>query len=209
MKVTTDACLFGAWVADKINSLFRINSNQNRILDIGTGTGLLALMVAQKNVLSLIDTVEIDKATAEEAKNNCNLSPWADNISVYTNDINHFIPKNSLGYNFIITNPPFYKEDLKSPLDKRNIAMHSSLLSLEELMFSIKRLLSDVGNFAVLLPYHRADYFIKLAIKEGFWLVENTMVKQTPNHPYFRSMLLFGKTKAVKVPYSFSSYLFW
>ncbi len=204
MKVTTDACLFGAWVRERIGSreseigskVVLENGNREtgiaskRILDIGTGTGLLALMLAQKEPNAQIDAVEIDAEAAKQALDNFNASQWKERLKVFNEDINRY--EAAANYDFIITNPPFFNNDLKSVSNKRNLAMHSQALCLEDLLSSIKRLLKYDGKFAILLPSHRSIYFEGIALEAGFHLLEKVSVKQTPNHPSFRSMLLFG-----------------
>ncbi len=191
MKVTTDACLFGAWVANFLHENPTDYAQNFKVLDIGTGTGLLSLMLAQINPNINIDAVEIDHLASIEASENFNASPFNKQIQSFHSDIKTFYPFHTNGYQFIITNPPFFEDDLKSPLHNRNLAMHSLSLSLEELVLEIKRLLSFKGRFAILLPYHRTDYFIKLTSKAGFKLLASLFVKQTLKHPFFRSMLLF------------------
>jgi len=192
MKVTTDACLFGAWVGEIVNRELGVVSQkvERRILDIGTGTGLLALMLAQKAPNAQVDAVEIDAEAAKQATNNFNVSQWIERLRVFNEDINKYEPV--ANYDFIITNPPFFDNDLKSDSNKRNLAMHSQALSFEELLLSIKRLLRDDGKFAILLPAHRSSHFEEIALAADFHLLEKVSVKQTPNHPSFRSMLLFG-----------------
>ncbi len=191
MKVTTDGCLFGAWSANVVASS---PLQVARALDIGTGTGLLSLMLAQK-ISTLIDAVEIDPAAAMQAQANFAASPWAGQLQVYQTAIQAFSTATSHQYNFIITNPPFFEHDLKSTDTKRNMALHSAALSLEILLANIHRLLATNGQFAILLPYHRVNYFINLTIPLGFVLHQQVLVKQTPKHPYFRAMLLFGFTQ--------------
>lgn len=195
MKVTTDGCLFGAWVA-KI-----VCTNQIPIaktLDIGMGTGLLSLMLAQK-INTQIDAVEIDTATAMQAQANFTASPWARQLQVYQTAIQTFSTVTSNLYNLIITNPPFFEHDLKSADGKRNMALHSAALSLETLVATIHCLLATNGQFAILLPYNRVRYFTELTIPYGFVLHQQVLVKQTPKHPYFRAMLLFGFTQKTMV----------
>lgn len=189
MKVTTDACLFGAWCASIVH---RPSSMVYRLLDIGTGTGLLSLMIAQKNNDIKIDAVEIDEQAAMQAASNFRASSWKDKLTPHHNSIQQFSSSNQL-YDFIISNPPFFNNDLKSDNTKRNLALHSEALSLEELLLSIKNNLTEDGKFAVLLPYHRAAYFEELATKENFYVEEKISVKQTPHHPHFRIMILFSK----------------
>ena len=190
MKVTTDACLFGAWVADKVEEA-------NRLLDIGAGTGLLSLMVAQKVPTVSIDAVEIDSEAAKEAADNINVSVWKEKIAVINEDILKY--NTTVLYDFIITNPPFFHNDLKSGSNKRNLAMHSDALSLDDLLASIKRLLKTEGQFVILLPTHRSDEFEKKAQPVGFFIKEKVMVKKTSKHPPFRCMLLFGYEKVITI----------
>ncbi|GAC1532606.1 MAG: methyltransferase [Sediminibacterium sp.] len=189
MKVTTDACLFGAWVAGKVrDGKYKVQNG----LDIGTGTGLLGLMVAQENNL-LIDAVEIDPAAAQQAAENFGSSPWKHRLQVHLSPIQQFNLSGHQQYDFIFSNPPFFESDLKSPDSKKNLALHSEALTLEALLQVIKHTLAPQGRFALLLPYHRSVYFKTLAVAEGFYMEEEMLVKQTTMHDYFRSMQLYGR----------------
>ncbi len=186
MKVCTDACLFGAWAVNIVTG------NQlpvTGILDIGTGTGLLSLMLAQKTIAT-IDAIELDEHAAEQAAENFEASDWKERLQVITGDarIVHLGRK----YDLIISNPPFFENDLKSTDAQRNLALHSEELSLPELLSVVKKDIAAQGKFAVLLPYHRKDAFEKLAVDQGFYLEEEVSVKQTPNHSCFRTMFLFS-----------------
>lgn len=186
MKVCTDACLFGAWVATQSEIL-----QPQNILDIGTGTGLLSLMLAQITT-AMIDAVEIDAHASKQATANFADAPWKERLKVHHTSIQAFEPDHL--YDLIISNPPFFENDLKSVNDKRNLALHSAALSLEELLQFATDHLTAKGLFAVLLPFHRSAYFEELAIA-NFYLHHRLHVRQTPAHPYFRSMLLFGKSQ--------------
>lgn len=190
MKVCTDACLFGAWVAAKIQSE-KIRSKN--ILDIGTGTGLLALMLIQKIADANIDAVEIDETAYHQAKANFEASSWKERLQAYHTSIQNF-KKNNL-YDVIISNPPFYESDLKSTDNKRNIALHCSNLSFEDLLANVKNHLNSTANFFILLPFKRSDAFEKLAIANDFFLQEKVLVKQSPNHSWFRSLFHFSKNQ--------------
>jgi tRNA1Val (adenine37-N6)-methyltransferase len=194
MKVCTDACLFGAYVADR----FQRTKPKFNVLDIGAGTGLLSLMLAQKNEDAKIDAVEIDRAAAEQARENFKASPWKDRLHIHHQPIQEF---GFNTYDLIISNPPFYENDLKSDNTKRNLALHSSALGLDDLLDVVQKHISAHGKFAVLLPYHRSANFINHAQLKDLFLLEEISVKQTSRHPYFRSMLLFGKDK-VQVKHS-------
>jgi len=189
MKVCTDACLFGAWVVSEIE---RGDKKIEKILDIGTGTGLLSLMLAQKTNAN-IDAVEIDDSAALQATNNFSFSLWKDRLKVYQTSIQQF--SSGVTYDLIISNPPFFSNDLKSDDKRRNLALHSDALSLEELIKYVDVHLSSNGLFAVLLPYSRTDYLEKIvATYKSFFLQSKVLVKQTERHDYFRSMLLFSKS---------------
>ena len=157
MKVCTDACLFGAYVADQVKT-----KAANNILDIGTGTGLLSLMLAQR-VPALIDAVEIDEAAYQQAKENFEQSPWKERLFAFNTDVTKFETEKK--YDCIISNPPFFENDLKSNDSNKNNAKHDTSLSLDKLLQVVKKLLNDDGIFAVLLPYHRVEYFIATAQK--------------------------------------------
>ena len=189
MKVCTDACLFGALVANCNPDSYR-ESTAN-CLDIGTGTGLLSLMLAQKNSSVKIDAVEIDALAAEQAKENVAASPWADRINIFNEDILSFDPGKQ--YDCIISNPPFFEDDLQSPDDSKNKAKHNTSLSLIQLIQVIDKHLAADGFFAVLLPYHRVEYFITEATKAGFHLYKQILAKQTMKHKFFRGILFFSR----------------
>ena len=189
MKVCTDACLFGAILADKI---YREQNKVSNLLDIGTGTGLLSLQVAQKNSIS-IDAVEIDRDSYEQAQQNFSNSPWSEKLRIYNTDILDFVADKK--YDCIISNPPFYEGDLKSDNSKKNAAKHDSTLKLEQLFKVIEEHLSPPGYFAVLLPYQRVDYFITLAADFNYKVQEKWMIRPTDAHPFFRGILFFSLAK--------------
>lgn len=181
MKVTTDACLFGAWLA------VVLKESTGRFLDIGAGTGLLSLMVAQKNQ-SHIDAVELDEPAFRQALENTGRSPWADRISVFHTAAQLFEPE--LKYDVIFSNPPFYQKDLRSPDQQRNVALHSKHLVLDELLLTVNRLLKPDGYFAVLLPPKRNAELEKMAADFSLHIVLKTAVRPTANHQVFRYMYL-------------------
>ena len=189
MKVCTDACLFGAWTAATMKH--EKNSIQ-QILDIGTGTGLLSLMLAQASNAN-IDAVEIDEQAAQQAQENFDASRWKKRLQVIPGDIRELSFPHR--YDLIISNPPFFANDLKSADQQKNYALHSSALTFEELISAAVKALHRAGFFAVLLPFHRTDEFIELAKKNRLFLHEQILVKQTEKHTFFRSMLWFSSTK--------------
>ena len=184
MKVCTDSCLFGAWVAAKLEQ--QAISPKN-IIDAGTGTGLLSLMLAQKSEAQ-IHAVDIDKNAFEEASVNFNAAPWNKRMQAFHADIKDW--NGSGKYDLIIANPPFYESDLV-PEDKAKArSKHSTTLRLEDLLFTAKNLLTEGGNLAVLLPWTRGKWFESAASAYSLFTKEKTEVKQTAKHNFFRTMLL-------------------
>jgi tRNA1Val (adenine37-N6)-methyltransferase len=187
MKVCTDACVFGAYIAQYLST-----QKINNALDIGTGTGLLSLMIAQKNELK-IDAIELNEEAYQQAKEN---AAHRNSISIHHENIIVYTPNKK--YDFIFTNPPFYENDLTSSQKNKNQAKHNVSLTLQQLLQSIKRLLNDDGEFAVLLPYHRVTEFEQMANALNFYLNNELLVKQTPKHSYFRGIQIFSSTQKIK-----------
>ncbi|MGZ5255804.1 MAG: tRNA1(Val) (adenine(37)-N6)-methyltransferase [Flavitalea sp.] len=193
MKVCTDACLFGSWVASQLERNSENFNQQQRkiILDIGSGTGLLIMMLAQK-IDANIYGIEIEPLCFEQLKENTSQNQWNERIQLYNDDIRNF--QSEQPFDFIISNPPFFENDLNSSTSGEQLAKHSKELSLEELLGSIDRNLSTDGSFSVLLPYHRVDYFENMGIQKGFYPVRKMLVKQSEKHGFFRGMLTFSRT---------------
>ena len=196
MKVTTDACLFGAWVAEEDkNARLPDTVGQEEIitknvLDIGTGTGLLSLMYAQKNSLAHVDAIEIDEGASTQAKENVAASPFAERINNIHDDVKTFTF--SKKYDCIISNPPFYEKEISSGNKKKNIAHHHSGLLFEELLGIIKETLSLSGTFYLLLPFKRNEEIKKIILKQDLFVSRIIFVRQSTNHSYFR-MMVSGK----------------
>ena len=186
MKVCTDACLFGAWIAEQMQGL---ELNTADILDIGTGTGLLSLMLAQKTP-AFIDAIETDRQAYEQAKLNVEGSNWKNRIQVIHGDVKTYTLQKK--YGLIISNPPFYEHDLVSPLEADNVARHSQLLTLHQLLEVATAHLAETGHLAVLLPYYRSAYFQTIAMTFDLNMRAELLVRHSPLHPFFRSCLLFS-----------------
>jgi len=184
MKVTTDACLFGAWVAEEDKSEKIITKN---VLDIGTGTGLLSLIYAQKNSLAEIDAMEIDQDAYAQAKENAAASSFAERINIIHDDVKRFTFSEK--YDCIISNPPFYEKEISSDNEKKNIAHHHLGLLFEELLGIIKGNLSSSGTFYLLLPFKRSEEIKKIILKEDLYVSKIVFVKQSTKHNYFRIMI--------------------
>lgn len=142
-KVTTDACILGAYV----HAL-----NTDSVCDIGTGTGILALMLAQKFPGSKIDAVEIDKLSAVQARENVDASPWSGRITIINQSIQDFSILNKKKYNLIVCNPPYYEDHLRSKDNQKNLTKHNYKISIKELANSINILLRDQGIFYTIMP---------------------------------------------------------
>jgi tRNA1Val (adenine37-N6)-methyltransferase len=182
MKVTTDGCLFGAWTAEEVK---RQMSDVRRVLDIGTGTGLLSLMLAQKTN-ALIDAIEIDPGAFIQAKENILGSPWRERTTIHHADASQFIFPSK--YDIIISNPPFYENELKSADAKKNLAHHEGL-SLQQLVKIIRENLSSHGSFFLLLPYKRTEEAEKLINAANLSILQKISVRQSLRHDFFRTMI--------------------
>lgn len=180
MKVTTDSCFLGAWAAREIkNEKIKIKN----ILDIGAGTGLLSLMVAQKNEVK-IDAVEIDKEASLQAKENVKASTWKNSIHIFNEDILSFQPDKK--YDCIISNPPFYENELASEIKKKNIAHHSEQLTFSQVLSFIKNHLREDGIFFLMYPFKRKDEVQQLLYKNDLHLAEAVILSQSIKHAPFR-----------------------
>jgi len=194
MKVCTDACLFGAWVGRKVGSVqMTVDRRTEHALDIGTGTGLLSLMLAQQ-FDGTIDAIDIQSDAAQQASANAGNAVWSERIHVHHTDLTNW---QASSYDFILSNPPFYEKDLKSPDSERNLALHDTGLTLTSLFENVARLLKPDGKFALLLPAHRQTEAIDLAMHWGWTASEIVQVCQTEKHTPFRVMFWFEKSITV------------
>ena len=183
MKVGTDGVLLGAWanVEDK-----------NRILDIGTGTGLIALMLAQRNSNAQIDAVEIDKLASEQARGNFDNSNWAERLNNYNLSIQDFVLQTQLKYDFIISNPPYFEHSYSAKTIQRQTARETITLNFSELIAAVQKILEKEGSFAVILPYSATDGFINLTKQAGLYLNYRTNIYPTLKSEIKRVLLEFS-----------------
>ncbi|WP_026994222.1 tRNA1(Val) (adenine(37)-N6)-methyltransferase [Flectobacillus major] len=188
MKVSTDACILGAWVDVKAST---------RILDIGAGTGLLSLMMAQRSD-ALIDAVEMDEPAFLQAQQNIGSSVFAERISIYHQPIQDF--RSDKKYDLIVSNPPFYSNYLKSEKVQKNQAHHTETLTFEELLASVFRLLTTYGKFVVLLPEYEMQLLLKLAQLQGFFVTQQLIVRHRVGAKVLRviSVLSLSDTEIVQ-----------
>ena len=182
MKVSTDACLFGAYID---------TGDANTILDIGTGTGLIALMLAQRSNAS-IDAVDIDESAYKQARDNFNQSPWKDRLHAHHADIIEWYNHEEKKFDLVVSNPPFFDSHMKSGEKKKNLAKHSDALPLKELLDAVIRFLKPTGIFYLMLPEMEMEKFIAVAAKKELYLNKQLTVKNFKAGPVFRLICSFS-----------------
>ena len=187
MKVGTDGVLLGAWCP--------IDNNPFSILDIGAGTGILSLILAQRSNASQIDAIEIDEDAYEQCVENFESSPWGDRLFCFHAGLDEFMEEPEDEYDLIISNPPFYTEDYKTENEQRDLARFSDALPFEDLVEAAHLLLSENGIFAVIIPFKEEEKFIALAKDFELHPFKITRVKGTPTTEIKRSLLAFSKTQ--------------
>lgn len=187
MKVGTDGVLLGAWCT--------VAPEFERALDIGTGTGVIAVMLAQRGEAYglAVDAVEIDGVSFGKACENAGNSDWKDRITVSEGGIQEYKPEVSGIYDLIVSNPPYFNDSLLPPGAARTNARHTTTLTHGELLGNVSRLLTCGGIFAVVLPYRQADNFISMAAGRGLEVTRRTDVFPTPKTPAKRSLIEFRK----------------
>jgi tRNA1Val (adenine37-N6)-methyltransferase len=187
MKIGTDGVLLGAWTP--------IENNPYNILDIGTGTGIIALMLAQRSAAQQIDALEIDEEAYEQATDNFENSPWNDRLFCFHAGLDEFVEEPEEEYDLIISNPPFYSENYKSNDDKRDLARFQDAMPFEELIEAADLLLSENGIFSVIIPFKEEENFIATAKENELYPIKITRVKGTPSTGTKRSLLAFCRNK--------------
>lgn len=167
MKVGTDAVLLGSWVNV---------AESKSILDIGTGTGLIAIMLAQKSN-AFIEAIDMDHEACEQALENVAQCPWSDRVKVFHSSLQDFSAKSPKKYDLIVSNPPYFVDASKAPEAARNKARHTDNLSFQDLIEGVKQLLHINGRFCMILPSKEGTDFRELAVKQGFYCTEIVKVK--------------------------------
>ena len=183
MKVCTDACIFGAWIKP---------GNAQNILDIGSGTGLLSLLVATKTP-SPITGIEIDASACEDARQNFSESVYANQLKLINTSVQEFAATTNEKFDLIISNPPFFENHLKSPNGPKNKALHQETLTLDELLASVLTLLSSDGRFWLMLPPHEANVFDNLLKSEELHLKSRLDIAKKEGQQAFRLISEYGK----------------
>ena len=187
MKIGTDAVLLGAWVF--------LENEIDSILDVGSGTGIIALMLAQRSFALTIDAVEIDNDAYEQTVTNFENSNWGDRLYCYHSSFQNFadeIAEEDETYDLIISNPPFYTDEFESENDARNKARFTSSLSFNELLKGVSKILSKKGKFAVIIPFKEEQGFVELAKENNLFLNRVCHVKGNPSSAFKRSLLEFS-----------------
>lgn len=177
MKVGTDGVLLGAWCHA---------GDATRVLDIGTGTGLIALMIAQRNESALIDAIEIDCNACKEAVYNFNNSPWSDRLSVINDDFRAFAHRTDMRYDLIISNPPFFVNGIVPPDNDRMIARHGKMLTYDELLINASQLLSCDGIICIISPYDVETDITAIAKENSLIINKKIYIRPKPTSPIKR-----------------------
>ena len=180
MKVGMDGVLLGAWVDP---------SGAERVLDVGTGTGLIALMMAQKHNRAQIDAIEVDQDAFNEAVLNCQQSSWNDRIKLELCSLQEFAARTAQKYDLIVSNPPFFTNGVKAPLESRAQARHSDSLPLDVLISGAAGMLSEKGRIALVLPVESLQEIGVLADSNKLFISRLCRVKPNPPKPVFRILI--------------------
>ncbi|PWJ43391.1 tRNA1(Val) (adenine(37)-N6)-methyltransferase [Sediminitomix flava] len=184
LKVGTDGIILGAWT--------NVN-HQKEILDIGTGTGLISLMLAQRNKEALLTAIEIDKDASQQAQSNFSISPWKNRLTLEHSSLQEY--NCTKKFDLIVSNPPFFNNALKSESEQKNTARHTDSLSQEDLLnYSLKHLKTE-GTLSLILPCQEAEQITELASKKGLFLQRRCIVQNTSEAKPIRWMMEFSCTQ--------------
>jgi tRNA1Val (adenine37-N6)-methyltransferase len=181
MKIGTDGVLLGAWV--------NIDKDVNSILDVGSGTGLIALQMAQRSSAETIDAIEIEPNAFEQTVDNFETSDWNDRLFCYHSSFQAFADAIEDKYDLIISNPPYFNSGLQPNDTKRNLARHTSRLTYKTLLQNTSKLLSEKGSCAFIVPFLEEQNFLDIASKNNLYPQRITRVKGAESTPLKRSLL--------------------
>ncbi|MCH7408782.1 methyltransferase [Belliella sp. DSM 111904] len=182
MKISTDAVLLGAIAG---------NEAHRKVLDIGSGTGVISLMLAQRLPQVLVDAVEIDEKAYGQALENFQESPFSERMKLHHVAIQDFCGENVSSYDLIVSNPPYYPDHLKSSNYQKNQAMHTDSLSFEDLVRSVDMMLHEDGEFWLILPPAQMDKFVQLAIEDRLYPHQCILVRDKAEKPVIRQIVSF------------------
>jgi len=185
MKIGTDGVLLGAWTP--------IENNPKSVLDIGTGTGIIAIMLAQRSTAQQIDALEIDESAYEQAVENFENSPWGDRLFCFHAGLDEFVDEPEEEYDLIVSNPPFFSEEYRSENEQRDLARFQEAMPFEEIVVAADLLLSENGIFSVIIPFNEEDRFIELCANVELFPIKITRVKGAQNTKIIRSLLAFKR----------------
>lgn len=194
MKVGTDGVLLGAWV-QPISTPFKV-------LDIGTGTGVISLMMAQRFGSADIEAVEIDAAAFEQAVTNFENSPWGDRLFCFHASFQEYFNEVEEQYDLIISNPPYHLATTKTIDKAKNLARFEDALPFEHLLYGVKQLLAIDGVFAVIIPFEQEDRFLEIALELQLFPLKITHVKGHETAPIKRSLLQLQHVPVTKIDLS-------
>ena len=192
MKIGTDSVLLGAWCP--------LDNTPFSVLDIGSGTGILSLMLAQRSNAAQIDALEIDEKAYEQAVDNFEKSPWSDRLFCFHAGLDEFVEEPEEEYDLIVSNPPFYSEDYKSNDEQRDLARFQDAMPFEDLIEAADLLLSENGILSVIIPFKEEEKFINLANEFELYPFKITRIKGTPTTEIKRSLLAFSRKENSKFP---------
>ncbi len=184
MKITTDSVILGAWANSE---------NPQKIFDIGTGTGVLALMAAQRFTNAEVTGIEIVKEAADEAAENFKNSPWANRLKIIIADFKEYAKRSKEKFDLIISNPPYFENQLRSPDKKKSLVRHTDQLSYEDLFSSAKKIMNQAGKFCLILPANIFDKISKIAEKNNFFISKIVKIYPKPNKDFNRLLLEFSQ----------------
>lgn len=187
MKIGTDGVLLGAWSP--------IDHYPNSILDIGTGTGIIALMLAQRADAEQIDALEIDEEAYEQATDNFENSPWNDRLFCFHAGLDEFVEDPEDEYDLMVCNPPFYSEDYKTESKQRDLARFQDAMPFEDLIEAAALLLSENGIFSVVIPFKEEEKFVSLCEELDLFPQKITRVRGNSSSEIKRSLMAFGRTE--------------
>jgi len=184
-RISTDAILLGSWVDVKDSDI---------VLDIGTGCGIIALMLAQRSA-ALIDAIEIDYDSVKQAKENINKTSWNNRIQVLQKSLQAFVTETTKKYSLIISNPPFFQHSLEPSNEKKKMAKHSYNLTLKDLIIGTCKLLDNNGSFNVIFPELSCNRFIEVAAENGLYLFKDLKIRPRHNKKSNRRIMQFNKNQ--------------
>jgi tRNA1Val (adenine37-N6)-methyltransferase len=182
-KVGTDGVLLAAWVDC---------SSATSILDLGTGTGLLALILAQRNPKAGIDAIDVQEEACRLSAMNFAKSPWLDRLRVFSKSFQDFSESSLAKYDLLVSNPPFFISSLRSPVNSRSISRHADTLSMADILEGSLKLLTPRGRLAIVYPCREAEVFREMAMEEGFYCNRRLFIRPLPGRAAIRTLMEFS-----------------